>query len=154
MVTIRKAGPEHIERVRACARAAYAKYVVPIGREPAPMIADFARQIADGIVDIAVDPGEQVVGFLVCYPRNGHLHVENLAVLPAAQGRGVGARLLAHSEMRAREHGLNAIALYTNVTMSKALSFYPACGFAEIDRRHEDGFDRVYFRKALSGGHG
>jgi len=154
MVTIRQAGPEHVDRVRACAHAAYAKYVAPIGREPAPMIADFARQISDGVVDVALGANDQVVGFLVCYPRNGHLHVENLAVLPAAQGRGVGARLLAHSEMRAREHGLNAIELYTNVKMSEALSFYPACGFVETGRRNEDGFDRVYFRKALSGGNG
>jgi ribosomal protein S18 acetylase RimI-like enzyme len=149
-VTIVRAAPEHLDAVRRCAQAAYAKYVGPIGREPAPMIADFAGQIAEGWVDVALDPDARVIGFIVGYPRQDHLHVENLAISPAAQGAGVGTRLLRHAEARARELGLAAIELYTNAKMTEALAFYPARGFVEIDRRREAGFDRVYFRKHLS----
>jgi len=149
-VTIVRAVPEHLEAVRTCARAAYAKYVEPIGREPAPMVADFAGQIAEGWVDVALDADARVAGFIVCYPCQDHLHIENLAIAPAAQGAGVGTRLLCHAEARAAEFGLNAIQLYTNAKMTEALAFYPAQGFVEIDRRCEAGFDRVFFRKQLS----
>lgn len=148
-ITIRKADAGHVGQVRGCARAAYEKFVAPIGREPAPMVADFARQIADGILDVAVDRNGKVVGFVVCYPNGDHLHIENLAVSPTAQGQGLGTRLLRHGEAHAREHGLSAIELYTNAKMTEALSFYPARGFVEVGRRREAGFDRVYFRKEL-----
>ncbi len=151
-MTIVRAGSAHLDEVRACANAAYAKYVGPIGRAPAPMVADFERQIADGLVDVALDETGRVVGFLVCYRRGDHLHIENLAISPGAQGAGVGTRLLCHAEARAGELGLSAIELYTNAKMVEALAFYAARGFAEIDRRREDGFDRVYFRKDLFAG--
>jgi ribosomal protein S18 acetylase RimI-like enzyme len=148
-VTIVRAGQAHLDAVRVCAWAAYEKYVGPIGREPAPMVADFAAQIAEGLIDVALNGQARVVGFIVCYPRRDHLHIENLAISPAAQGAGVGTRLLCHAEARAGEFGLNAIELYTNAKMIEGLAFYPARGFVEIERRHEAGFDRVYFRKEL-----
>ena len=33
--------------------------------------------------------------------------------------------------------------------MTENLSFYPRMGYAEVDRRHEDGFDRVFFEKPV-----
>ena len=42
---IRPAGPEDVDAIRRIARAAYALYVPRIGREPAPMVADFTASI-------------------------------------------------------------------------------------------------------------
>lgn len=149
-VTIARAGAADLEAVRECARAAYSKYEGLIGRPPAPMVADFAGQIADGVVEVALDRTANVVGFMVCYTRQDHLHIENLAITPEAQGGGVGSRLLEYAEARASELRLGAIELYTNVKMIDALAFYAARGFVDIGRRREAGFDRVYFRKELS----
>ena len=44
----------------------------------------------------------KVAGFIILIPRPGYLLLENVAVLPAAQGQGIGARLLALAEDRAR----------------------------------------------------
>jgi hypothetical protein len=33
--------------------------------------------------------------------------------------------------------------------MVENLAYYPRLGYVEYDRRREDGFDRVYFRKRL-----
>jgi hypothetical protein len=33
--------------------------------------------------------------------------------------------------------------------MEQNLTWYPAIGFVETDRRLEDGFSRVYFSKAM-----
>lgn len=135
-----------IERV---ARAAYARYVPRIGREPAPMVADFAAAIAAGRVWVL---GEPLAGYVVAYPRADHWHLENLAVDPAAQGRGLGRALIAHVEALAHRHGARAVELYTNARMTENLRLYPRLGYAVTARRFEEGFDRVFFRKALAAG--
>lgn len=144
---IRPATPQDEAAIRDCAALAYARYVPRIGREPAPMRADYAAQIAAGHVHVAEDGGFQ--GFVVFYPEGGDVLLENVAVLPAAAGRGVGRALVAHCEDMARQWGARAVRLYTNAAMTENLSLYPRLGYAEWDRRTEDGFDRVYFEKCL-----
>ena len=137
--------------MRACAEAAYAPYVPRIGRRPAPMDADFAALVAQDHVAVALLDGVPA-GYVVAYPRGDHVHVENLAVLPGLQGRGVGGALLDHAEGQARAAGLAAVELYTNAAMVENLSYYPRRGYATTGHRREDGFDRVYFRKQLGPG--
>lgn len=73
-----------------------------------------------------------------------------MAVLPAAQGRGIGARLLALAEEHARSLGLSEIRLYTNQAMTENLRYYPRHGYTETHRAEQNGFHRVFFRKHLS----
>lgn len=145
---IRPATPVDIAGVRACAEAAYQIYVAAIGRKPAPMIADFAASQAAGHLHVACVDGE-VAGFVVFFARKDHVHLENVAVSPAHQGKGVGGALMALAETEALKHGLAAIELYTNVKMTGNLTLYPALGYTEIGRWNEDGFDRVFYRKRL-----
>ncbi len=148
---IRKAGPGDLDAVRRIARAAYAPYVARIGREPAPMVADFAASIAAGELWVARGvAGAPVAGFVVAYPRSDHWHLENVAVEPSAQGTGLGGALIAHVETMARAAGARAVELYTNAQMTGNLSLYPRLGYAETGRAMEDGFDRVFYRKELS----
>ena len=134
--------------IRSLVREAYEVYVPRIGREPAPMSADYDALVAAGQVSVATEDGT-IVGALVLRPQPEALLVENVAVAPAAQGRGVGRSLMAFAEQRARELGLAKVTLYTNERMTENLRFYPALGYVEVDRRHEHGFDRVYFEKSL-----
>jgi ribosomal protein S18 acetylase RimI-like enzyme len=138
-----------VVNVRTCARAAYAKYVERIGQEPAPMIADFAQAITSGHVVILANDTE-FFGYAVFYPREDHLHLENIAVHPNSQGSGMGARLLQYVEDEARRRGLVAVELYTNERMTENLLLYPRIGYRETSRQTEDGFSRVYFRKEIS----
>ncbi len=147
-VRIRPAGPDDLDAVRRIARAAYAPYVPRIGREPAPMVADFATSIAAGELWVA---GAPVAGFVVAYPRGDHWHLENVAVEPSAQGTGLGGALIAHVEAMARAARARAVELYTNARMTGNLSLYPRLGYTETGRAMEDGFDRVFYRKELSG---
>ena len=147
-MNIRPAARPDLDRVRDCARQAYALYVPRMGKEPAPMVADFEAQIGAGKLHVVELEGE-VAGFVVFYPRGDHLHVENVAVLPSAQGKGIGKALLGFAEDEARRLGLPAVELYTNVKMVENQAFYPALGYVETDRREEDGFSRVFYRKEL-----
>ncbi len=145
---IRRAGPGDVAALRAIASAAYEKYISRIGRAPAPITADYARQVSDGPAWAAVQDG-QVVGFVILIAQPGYLLLENVAVLPAAQGRGVGAWLLALAEEHARGLGLGEVRLYTNEAMTENIAYYTRHGYAEIRRHEQDGFRRVFFRKPV-----
>ena len=131
-----------------CARAAYARYVGRIGREPAPMRADFAALVAAGRVRVIERDGA-VAGYVVAFERDGVTLLESVAVFPEHAGRGFGGRLIDSVEVQARRLGHRAVELYTNAAMHENLAFYPRLGYVETDRRREDGFDRVYFRKTF-----
>jgi ribosomal protein S18 acetylase RimI-like enzyme len=149
MTEIQPALPTDAAAVTSCVRAAYAGYVERIGREPAPMAADNAALIARGEVWVGREAG-RLVGVLVMRPEPPALFVENVAVLPEQQGRGLGRALMAFAEDHARAAGLAEVALYTNQKMTENLGFYAALGYVETGRRSEDGFARVFLRKTLT----
>ena len=131
--------------------AAYRPYIERIGREPAPMGADFDALIGAGAVWVATEHG-QVVGVLVLELQDTALLLESVAVDPAHQGQGIGRSLIDHAEQVARDAGLSAVELYTNAHMTENLRLYPSLGYDVVDRRREDGFDRVFFRKSVAPG--
>lgn len=146
---IRRAVEGDVLGVRECAEKAYQRYVARLGRTPAPVTADFAGQIAAGHVYVDVDEADQVQGFIVFYPREPHMFLENVAVLPEAGGQGIGRGLIEYCETEARREGLAGVHLYTNEVMTENLEMYPHMGYIEFARRREDGFNRVYFEKRL-----
>lgn len=146
---IHRARPEDAPFVREIAREAYQPYVRRIGREPAPMVADFAALINAAEVWVAVDFAE-ILGYIVMRPRADALHIENVAVSPPRHGEGVGKALLDFAEAEAARVGLARMDLYTNAKMRENLSLYPRLGWIETDRRTEDGFERVYYEKPVS----
>ena len=93
MPLIRRAGHGDVNALRAIAVAAYQKYVPRIGRTPAPMTADYAQAVRNRQAWAAVEDSE-IAGFAILIARPGYLLLDNVAVLPAAQGRGIGARCL------------------------------------------------------------
>lgn len=147
-MTIRLANESDIPFVRDCATAAYGIYVERMGRKPAPMIADFSGIVSAGNLHV-LETEDGPVGFVIFYPRGDHLHIENVAVNPAFQGKGHGTRLIEFVERQAKELGFSRVELYTNEKMTENIAYYPALGYAEIGRWEEDGFNRVFYRKDL-----
>ncbi len=76
--------------------------------------------------------------------------LDNIAVVPAAQGKGLGRRLLAFAETAARNENLPAIRLYTNQAMTENVALYTRIGYVETHRGEENGFHRVYMTKRLN----
>lgn len=77
------------------------------------------------------------------------MEINNLAIHPLSQGKGYGKLLLAFAEDVAKEKGLKSCCLYTNVKMVENIALYRKLGYQEIGRWAEDGFERVFFVKAL-----
>ena len=135
--------------VRTCAEQAYAPYIGVIGRKPAPMLADFASQIAAGHVYVSTTENNQLQGFIVFFAVDHHLFLENVAVSVSGRGQGIGKSLIQFCEAQAVRLGLTSVRLYTNAKMTENLSIYPRLGYIEVSRHSEDGFDRVYCEKTL-----
>lgn len=112
------------------------------------MVADFAGLIAQGVVNV-LEEQDRLLGFVVHFPRESDYFIENIALSPETQGRGLGRLMMAWAEDRAREAGHDRLRLYTNVKMTENVPFYLGLGFEEEDRRIKDGFHRIYFSKAL-----
>src|SRR5215216_1043244 len=90
---MRAARPEDDAAVGELVRAAYSKYVGRMGKEPAPMLEDYAALIRAGEVWVLAEGGE-VLGVLVIRPAEDHMFLGNVAVAPGHQGRGLGHELV------------------------------------------------------------
>ena len=124
---IRRAGPGDVNKLRAIAAAAYQKYVPRIGWNPAPMTAGYPQPVRNRQACAAVEDGE-IACFVILIVRPGYLLPDNVAVPPAAQGRGIGARLLALAEDHARRLGLSEIRLYNYEATTRTSPTTPCTG--------------------------
>jgi N-acetylglutamate synthase-like GNAT family acetyltransferase len=149
MAQIRLAQAADVPAIRELVRAAYAIYVPRIGREPAPVTADYKTLVDAGAVWVATKD-EEIAGVLVLQPTAESLLLENVAVRPDRQRRGVGRMLIAFAEQEAARRGFDEVSLYTNAHMTENLSLYPALGYVEVARKSEHGFERVFFRKQVA----
>ena len=127
-VPIRPAVLEDAARIRDLTRAAYAKWVALIGREPLPMQADYERAVAEHTIDLLIVDGA-LAGLVETILRPDHLWIENVAVAPEQQGRGFGRLLLAHAEQRAIHAGRPEIRLLTNQAFAANLELYARRGY-------------------------
>lgn len=148
MFTLRRAVAADAAAVRALVRAAYAKWVPLIGREPKPMGADYDAAIARHRIDLAFVDGE-LAALIETIPAADHLLIENVAVLPAFQGRGLGRFLMAHAERLAAAQGHREMRLYTNRRFAENIRLYLALGY-RIDREEKSALGvTVYMSKSL-----
>lgn len=148
---MRRARPDEAEAVGALVEAAFARHIAAVGQRPAPMDDDHAARIAAGeqYVSDAPGGGSGLASSIVLVDGPGYLVVNNVAVAPALQGRGLGRALLAFAEDEALRRGFTEVRLHTNAAMADNLLMYPKLGYAEVGRETRGGFDRVLFVKAL-----
>ena len=84
---LRRATADDLPAIKAVIDAAYAKYLTRMDKRPAPMLRDYGPSVTGGTTWVARLP---VTAVLTLYPRDDHLYVENVAIDPGAQGRGLG----------------------------------------------------------------
>jgi N-acetylglutamate synthase-like GNAT family acetyltransferase len=146
MMTIRPASRGDVGALTELARKAYAHYTERMGKEPAPMKADYQTLVDTGGVWVA-ERDDVLVGLLVLKFESDHVLLDNVAVSPEAQGGGIGGRLLDFTDEQAREHGVSEVRLYTNEAMTENLAYYASRGFVETHRATDHGYRRVFFTK-------
>ena len=146
---IRRATQADVKTVCELTRAAYAKWVPLIGREPKPMLANYELAVSQHIIDLFEAEGE-ILGLVEVIPHGQYLLIENIAVLPDQQGKGLGDLLLTHAEGLARSLNLVELRLYTNSAFTPNIEFYARRGFQEFLREpfHLGGVT-VHMKKAI-----
>lgn len=87
------------------------------------------------------------VAYFTAVAKPVYLH--DLAVDPAAQGRGVGRRLVEEAKALARRWPSDAIRLDAYDHAAGAGAFYAACGFREVGRVSYRGVPLVYFERVF-----
>jgi len=148
-VSLRPATPEDAPGIAACVCHAYVGYIERIGRQPGPMLEDYAEVIRQFEVHVAEIDG-RIVGAIVLKVTRDGFCIDNVAVLPSVKGQGVGRLLLQRAEAEAHRRGYESIYLYTHELMTENRALYSRIGYVEYDHRVVNGYPRVYFRKALS----
>jgi ribosomal protein S18 acetylase RimI-like enzyme len=145
----RPARRDDVDAIRGLVRAAYAKWVPLIGREPMPMRVDYAVALTEHDFDLLCD-GDTIAGLIETEHRPDHLWIENVAVHPDRQGQGLGKRLLKWAEKRAEVAGTGELRLLTNEAFEANIKLYKKVGY-KIDRTEPFhlGGTTVYMSKSI-----
>jgi ribosomal protein S18 acetylase RimI-like enzyme len=148
-VDIRAAEPGDAGLIRDVVRAAYAKWIPVIGREPRPMLADYDQAVREHQIDLMY-MGSEMVGLIETVLREDHLWIENVAVKPERQGEGIGRQLLANAERRAMAAGRAETRLVTNAAFEANVALYEKTGYLIVERAPFMGGTAVYMSKKLN----
>ena len=150
---LRPAEPHEAAAIAGIVRAAYARWVPAIGREPLPMRVDYAKAMQEHRFDVVVATvvdGQTIVGVIETMQRDDHIWIENVAVAPEAQGSGIGRLLLDHAERLAMAAGCFEARLLTNAAFEANVALYRRLGYV-VDREEPylNGIT-VYMSKKLA----
>lgn len=145
---LRRARADEAERIAAFQRAAYARNNELLGVPSVPLLADYAQVLADYEVWVAED-ADGLAGVLILELRPDDLMIWSIATAAAARRRGLGGRMLAASEERARALGRTRMALYTGEPLKGNIAWYQRHGY--VVERTEVRPERriVHMAKAL-----
>lgn len=150
---LRRASDADADAITALVVDAYGHYIDRIGRHPKPMNADQHAAVRDHEVWVVRDMvDDSLVGVLELIAESGRMFIENVAVAPERQGKGLGGRLLDLAESEARRRGCPEIGLETNERFVENLAIYARRGFRETGRTPVGGADVVRMSKRLDEG--
>jgi|SRR5579863_1386163 len=106
--------------------------------------AQVLTRMREGPVWIALREGV-VLGTVAVAARDDSAYVRGMAVLPAARGSGVGARLLHQVENWAVANGHSKLVLSTTPFLHSAIRLYERSGFRRPDEGLHDLFGTPLF---------
>jgi ribosomal protein S18 acetylase RimI-like enzyme len=153
---IRFIEPKDYPQWVALENAAWNKFNHPHPESVLTDIDHVVETIGDRQILVAMD-GDVLLGYLdfhVAHDNPSELQM-GIALIPEAQGRGLGSKLLAALEDWGRAHGYDHIFLRVFSTNPHAISLYLKNGFVEVDRLKDfvvvdgEGIDDVWMEKKL-----
>ncbi|HEX8042850.1 ribosomal protein S18-alanine N-acetyltransferase [Candidatus Deferrimicrobium sp.] len=115
-------GPSDLDGVMEIEKVSFP---TPWSREM--FIEDFHRDFSDTLV--AAGPGDEILGYAVCWTIAGESHLLNIAVHPARRGQGIGRALLIECIRRAARAGASVIYLEVRAGNVAAQRLYRSMGF-------------------------
>jgi DNA-binding MarR family transcriptional regulator/GNAT superfamily N-acetyltransferase len=77
-------------------------------------------------------------------------YIKRMWVAESARGLGIGRRLLAELEARARADGRRVVRLDTNRNLGEAMNLYRSSGYREVEAFSDEPYAHHWFEKRLS----
>jgi ribosomal protein S18 acetylase RimI-like enzyme len=145
---MRAATMDDLPQIQDLVARAYGHYIARMGRPPGPMLDNYAARIELGQAFVAEEEGA-VAGLLVLIDEADHLLLDNVAVHPDAQGRGLGRKLMAFADAEALRRVSGELRLYTHESMTENIALYSRLGWEETGRALQAGYERVFMRKPV-----
>ncbi len=151
-IQIRRAGPEDAAAIARLLHDFNTEYA-----EPTPGVAaltGYARQLLEAgemTVLLAGDSpdGISLIRFRTAIWTGGpEAHLQELYVVPALRGRGIGRALLEATMDAAREAGASGVDLNTGTTDTVARALYESCGFSNREGS-PDGPSMLFYEREL-----
>jgi len=88
-----------------------------------------------GAIFMAMDGDNPVGAVALIVMGGGSVELSKMGVRPAAQGKGVGRRLIAAAVSHARELGMKRVYIETNSILAPAIKLYHEAGFVPLKER-------------------
>ena len=142
--TIRLVRIEEYERAGEVTAHAYLSSYDTLSDEYVASLRDVASRVRGGDVWVAVEAGGEILGTVwVAQPNRplaemaqpGETDFRQLAVAPAARGRGIGEALTRHVIDLARERGSHRVVMNSGPEMTGAHALYAKLGFERLSER-------------------
>ncbi len=96
---------------------------------------EYERMVSADLLLVA-GMGEGIAGFLCAKEVRGEWELENIAVAPALQRRGIAGELVRSLINHVRQTGASTVLLEVRNSNLPARHFYEKQGFVEVGRRH------------------
>ena len=131
-VSVRRAVVDDVDAIAAILREAFAEFASDYTPEAFAIVTPPSNEIHgrfdEGPMWVAVGEG-RFLGTVSAVPEPDHLYIRSMAVVPDAQGRGIGKRLMTAVEEYAVENGFGTLFLYTTEFSTNAVRLYETLGF-------------------------
>lgn len=99
---------------------------------------NFIDSLAAGyLAEVLECPQAGLLGYFVAMPGVDELHLLNITVAPAWQGRGYGVALLGAVQAHAQQLGMGTLWLEVRRSNQRARTLYQSRGFAEVGLRRD-----------------
>lgn len=122
------------------------------GFDPGLSISAHAHELVppSGLVLIAWLRHEPVGCGALKFHADAPAELKRMWIAPSTRGLGLGRRLLAELERRARESGVAVVRLETNHALTEAIALYRRAGYQEVPAFNDEPFAHHWFEKRLT----
>lgn len=140
---IRRAEISDVSEMVDCVDAAYSS-ARGRGIELPPVSEELDQDIRDHLVWVSLE-GNRIIGIIVVAVNADQAHLVNIAVHPAAAGKGIAKSLIETCLAELRRLDVRQIDLATHIDMPENVSLYSHLGWIETGRTA----NKVYMSRAL-----
>lgn len=148
---------DEADAMSAAARFAARAYYAELGER---LQDGFDPGIGGAVRDAAITPPaglllvatlrEETVGCgALAFQDGGFAEVKRVWAAPSVRGLGLGRRIMADLEDRARVAGVRTLRLDTNGNLTEAIGLYRKLGYREVERYNDNPYAHHWFAKDL-----